>query len=117
MLKWEITALWAYAYLNVRLHVPTPAEEDIKKGVSLWTRFGKWRAPYGMQGKLADFMWDSVPYYDLLLRDLGLNSWRKGWGWFGEVFGGPLKTEDYKGIVQEWIALQVPLGHIQKKSV
>ena len=112
----EITSLWAYAYLYDRLKVRSPSEEDARREVSLWTRFGKWRVPYGLQGKLTDFLLDSMPYYDLLLRDLGLRSWRKGWGWFGEVFGGGYETKEYRGIVQEWIATQPDLAGGEKKQ-
>ena len=58
----------------------------------------------GSQGKSADFFHDSMPYYDLLLRELGVRSWRKGWGLFGEIFGGWYEVKDYKGIVDEWIS-------------
>ncbi len=71
---------------------------------AMWSRFGKWRCPMGMQGKISDFFDDSMPYYDLLLRGLGLRSWRKGWGVLGEVFGRWYEVKDYNGIVDEWIA-------------
>ncbi len=60
----------------------------------------------GMQGKITDFFHDSMPYYDLLLRDLGLRSWRKGWGVLGEVFGRWYEVKDYRGVVDEWIAMR-----------
>ena len=59
-----------------------------------------------MQGKQTDFLREGMPYYDPLLQDLGLNSWRKGWGWIGEVFWGAYAAKDYRGIVQEWMATQ-----------
>lgn len=71
---------------------------------TLWSRFGRWMYPLGLQGKMADFFHDSLPYYDTLLSDLDLRSWRKGWGWLSEVFGGKYEVRDYKGIVDEWIA-------------
>ena len=105
-IKAELTSLWAYAYLYDRLTVKTPSEDDARYEATLWSRFGKWRAPYGMQGKIADFLLDAMPYHDLLLRDLGLCSWRKGWGWFGEVFGGWYELSDYSGLVAEWMQSQ-----------
>ncbi len=60
----------------------------------------------GMQGKIADFFLDSMPYYDLLLRDLGLRSWRKGWGVFGEVLGRWYEVQGYRGVVEEWIVMR-----------
>lgn len=104
MTKCELTSLWAYAYLYDALRVQPATEADVMYEAALWSRFGKWRCPMGMQGKIADFFHDSMPYYDLLLRDLGLRSWRKGWGLLGEIFGRWYEVKDYRGIVDEWIA-------------
>ncbi|KAF2483979.1 hypothetical protein BDY17DRAFT_352592 [Neohortaea acidophila] len=114
VIKCEVTSLWAYAYLHDRLAIPTPTESDARREISLWTRFGKFRAALGMQGKQADLLLDGLPYYDLLLRDLGLRSWRKGWGWIGEVFWGAYSAQDYRGIVGEWMAMQKGLGGKEK---
>ncbi|MCJ1275038.1 hypothetical protein MMC21_002838 [Puttea exsequens] len=103
-LKCELTSLWTYAYLFDELSVKPGSVEDIMYEATLWSRFGRWRCPMGMRGKIADFLHDSMPYYDLLMRDLGLRSWRKGWGLLGEVFGKWYEMKDYEGIVDEWIA-------------
>ncbi|MCJ1308628.1 hypothetical protein MMC25_002281 [Agyrium rufum] len=116
-IKCELTSLWTYAYLFDSLAVDKDARKKKNKAqgltqsevtyeAALWSRFGKWSCPMGMQGKIADFMHDSVPYYDLLIRDLGLRSWRKGWGIFGEVFGSWYEVGDYRGLVDEWIQKQ-----------
>ncbi|KAL9094319.1 MAG: hypothetical protein Q9165_003460 [Trypethelium subeluteriae] len=103
-LKSELASLWTYAYLNNELDAQPGNEADVLYEASLWSRFGKWRCPMGSQGKTGDTLHDNMPYYDTLLRDLGLKSWRKGWGLLGEVFGGAYELKDYKGIVGEWIA-------------
>ena len=103
-IKCELTSLWAYAYLYDALKVQPGTDADVMYEATLWSRFGKWRCPMGWQGKLADFFHDSMPYYDLMLRDLGLKSWRKGWGLLGEVFGPWYEVKDYRGVVDEWIA-------------
>ena len=105
-IKCELTSLWAYAYLYDALKVQPGTDTDVMYEAALWSRFGKWRCPMGMQGKIADFLHDSMPYYDLLLRDLGLRSWRKGWGLLGEIFGPWYEVKDYRGIVQEWIEMR-----------
>jgi hypothetical protein len=46
-------------------------------------------------------VFDSIPYVDTLLADLGLKTKRKGSAW-KEMFE-PYKPRDYKDIVQEWI--------------
>lgn len=117
-LKCELTSLWAYAFLYDALNVQPATEADVMYEAALWSRFGKWRCPMGMQGKIADFFHDAMPYYDLLLRDLGLRSWRKGWGLLGEVFGRWYEVKDYKGIVNEWIeARRDRASHVEKKLI
>ncbi|MCJ1284605.1 hypothetical protein MMC26_003939 [Xylographa opegraphella] len=126
----EITSLWAYAYLHdqlkqpvaslstkdeARLQIDFPGLEDGTKAqqeatdklmydTALFNRFGKWRCAMGYGARAPDFVFDSVPFFDLLLGDLGLRSWRKGWGWMGEVFGGCYGQSDYRGLVDEWLA-------------
>lgn len=116
--KCELTSLWAYAYLYDALRVQPATEANVMYEAALWSRFGKWRCPMGMQGKIADFFHDSMPYYDLLLRDLGLRSWRKGWGLLGEIFSRWYEVKDYRGIVDEWIATrQDCTSQVDKKLV
>ena len=108
-LRCEISSLWAYAWLNKRRDEPARAlssgsdESDIYYETALLSRFGHWRYPYGYGARFPDFVFDSVPYLDLLVHDLGLNHWRKGWGWVGEVFGGSYGQRDYRGLVTEWL--------------
>lgn len=103
-IKAEITSLWTYAYLFNELETQPKDEVDVFHEAALWSRYGKWRCPLGYQGKMADFLLDAMPYYDLLLRDLGLRSWRKkGFGVLGEVLGGWYQVREYRGIVGEWV--------------
>lgn len=125
----EISSLWAYAYLNNRLDNPVSISttcSDLKKSspssaelqdkrtspdmmlydTALFNRFGRWRYPMGYGAQFPDFVFDCVPYFDLLLRDMGLKSWRKGWSWLGEIFGGSYGQEDYRGLVDEWVVNQ-----------
>lgn len=46
----------------------------------LYARFGKWRYPAGHGEQFPDFVFDALPYVDLLVGDLGLSVHRKG-GW------------------------------------
>ena len=131
----EISSLWAYAYMNNRLKTPLASistsehsngpssksaiekscaatEELLTNGqdclyeTALFNRFGRWRYPMGYGAHFPDFIFDSIPYCDLLLRDLGLRSWRKGWSWFGELFRGSYGQADYRGLVAEWMNSQ-----------
>ena len=116
-LKAELVSLWAYAYLNDELVTQPGTEAEVLYEATLWSRFGKWRCPMGAQGKTGDTLHDNLPFYDTLLRDLGLRTWRKGWGLLGEIFGGWYELKDYKGIVTEWIALRQQNSTPTKKLV
>lgn len=70
----------------------------------LHNRFGKWRYPgpgAAKAGKYPDFVFDALPYLDLLLSDLGLRVHRKG-GWWSEICEA-YSPRDYKGLVGEWL--------------
>lgn len=71
----------------------------------LHSRFCKWRYPAGYGSKYPDFVFDAVPYLDLLLRDMGLNIYRKGGGMAAEA-SSPYGPEDYRTLVDEWKELQ-----------
>lgn len=112
----EISSLWAYAYLNCKLSstpvsisnspLPLNHADGIQYDTALFNRFGRWRYPMGYGARYPDFVFDGIPYFDLLLSDLGLRRWRKGWGWLGELFGGSYGQEDYRGLVDEWVRKQ-----------
>lgn len=82
-------------------HEAEKESENILYETALFNRFSLWRAPYGFGARYPDFGFDNIPFFDLLLRDLGLNPWRKG-GWIREIFGGPYLPKDYRGVVDEW---------------
>ena len=68
----------------------------------LHSRYCKWRYPIGFGLRFPDFVFDVVPYIDMLLQDLGLVSQRKSSKW-SELFD-PYGPEDYRGLVGEWKA-------------
>ena len=79
------------------------SEDGILYDTALFNRFGVWRSPYGFCEQFPDFVFDGVAYFDLLLQDLGMNSWRKGWGLLGEAFGGSYGPSDYVDLADEWL--------------
>ncbi|EAW08922.1 flavin-binding monooxygenase-like protein [Aspergillus clavatus NRRL 1] len=117
----QAQALWITAYFGGRL-TPTATERcpasvrvaDEKRGpedqaardlaweTALHTQFGRWRYPGGFGARNPDFVFDAVPYVDLLLRELGVNPVRKT-GVVGRVLE-PYGMEDYRGLVEEWMA-------------
>ena len=112
-LRAEVSSLWAYAYLFGELSLPIKSISLPSKPITsmadrlydtaLFQRYGRWRTPYGHGAKHADATFEGLPYVDMLLCDLGLRRWRKGWGWLGEVFGGGYWQGDYRGLVEEWL--------------
>jgi len=92
-------ALWLTAYFGKKLKL-TFDEAEVKREAMLHARFGRWRCPGGGGSLWPDFAFDSIPYVDLLLSDLGLSGRRKG-GILKECFE-PYGTEDYLGLVEEW---------------
>ncbi|KAK5164562.1 uncharacterized protein LTR77_009768 [Saxophila tyrrhenica] len=97
----ETQALWVFAYLKNQLSVD---REGVYWDTALTSRYGKHRYPWGFSAWWPEFVYDVVPYADMLLSDLGLRRWRKGW-WWREV-GEGYTVHDYKGICGEWRAKQ-----------
>ncbi|KAK9358812.1 hypothetical protein V1504DRAFT_396116 [Lipomyces starkeyi] len=107
----QAQALWLTAYLDGSLQLtPVPEDVSVEERASrqkqiewetiLQTQFCKWRHPAGFGKRYPDFVFDALPYIDMLLKDLGLRNHRKE-TLLNECFQayGP---EDYKGLVDEW---------------
>jgi hypothetical protein len=98
----QVQALWTTAYLNGRLLAQRKGWDpnSIAYETVLQSQFGKWRYPAAFGKRHPDFVFDAVPYMDMLLKDLGLQHRRKQ-GWWAEIFH-PYGPEDYRGLVDEW---------------
>lgn len=118
----QTQALWATAYLSDRLplststsipcpsslnpeelKIPEQSSLELEWETALHTEFGKYRYPAGFGRRNPDFVFDAVPYVDMLLRDLGLNVERGREGIWQTCFV-PYGMEDYTGLVKEWLA-------------
>ncbi|KAF1961443.1 dimethylaniline monooxygenase (N-oxide forming) [Byssothecium circinans] len=95
----QAQALWISAYFDGKLDRLLPPDEARWEAV-LHSRFVKWRYPLGYGDRLPDFVFDAIPYVDMLLHDLGVESRRKKSLW--AHWTHPYGPEDYKGIVGEW---------------
>ena len=129
----EIGSIWAYAYMYDELTGPLdsmtkpstsldlvqriPVEkqlaaaqkgefDDITYDAALFNRFGKRRTPNGYGSRNPDVVFEGGACFDPLLQDLGLRSWRNGWGWLGKIFGGNYDQADFQGLVEEWMEKQ-----------
>ena len=81
-------------------------DADLVWETALHSQFGVHRYRGGFGKRNPDFVFDAVPYVDLLLRDLGLDYTRKG----GLKWLEPYGVEDYRGLVEEWIDSKEKVG-------
>ncbi|EXJ95997.1 hypothetical protein A1O1_01123 [Capronia coronata CBS 617.96] len=95
-----VQALWISAFFDDKLDRLPKSEDDIKWQTVLQTQFGRWRYPIGYGPRFPDFVFDAVPYLDMLLRDLRVGSYRKK-GKMADIFD-PYGPQDYVGVVEEW---------------
>lgn len=95
----QAQGLWISAYFDGKLD-RLPSVEQAQWITTLHARFGRWRYPCGYGARLPDFVFDAVPYLDMLLKDVGMESHRKG-GRIAE-WTEPYGPEDYKGLTGEW---------------
>ncbi|KAJ4231911.1 hypothetical protein NW759_002307 [Fusarium solani] len=98
-------SLWINAYFDDKIpslaREPTPdALTKFQHEAVLHSRFCKWRYPAGYGHKFPDFVFDAVPYLDLLLGDMELPIYRKN-GMAAEATD-PYGPEDYRTLVDEW---------------
>ncbi|KAM7211547.1 hypothetical protein V8F06_013070 [Rhypophila decipiens] len=107
-IRLEIQCLWGLAYLENKLpHLRddnTSSTPSIFEETALFQRYTQHRAPYGHGRFYPDLVFDQLPYWDILLHDLGLKTRRKG-GRLGlrELFE-PYTQADYQGLVDEWMS-------------
>ncbi|KAI0155976.1 putative dimethylaniline monooxygenase [Pestalotiopsis sp. NC0098] len=96
----SIQGLWISMFLDGKLERVAATDEEISDEVMLHTQWGKWRYPCGYGASLPDFVFDSLPFVDLLLKDIGLNNHRKG-GFLAELTT-PYAPGDFAGLFKEW---------------
>ncbi|PSN61670.1 putative dimethylaniline monooxygenase [Corynespora cassiicola Philippines] len=102
------TALWISAFFDGKLQRIAQTKEEITDEVMLHTQWGKWRYPCGYGASLPDMVFEGLPYFDMLLRDMGLETHRHR-GWWAELTS-PYYPSDYAGLVDEWVAKQNGTG-------
>ncbi|KAI7287584.1 dimethylaniline monooxygenase (N-oxide forming) [Hortaea werneckii] len=103
----HIQGLWISAYFQGRLAKDPAAAvgneaamHDLRYQTVLHNRWGRWRYPTDWGNKAPSFIFDAVPYLDLLQKDLGLSPHRKG-GVVAEMWS-PYMAKDYRTINEEW---------------
>ncbi|KAH8707117.1 putative dimethylaniline monooxygenase [Phaeosphaeriaceae sp. PMI808] len=86
-------ALWISAFFDGKLSRIAQTEKDVTAEVSMW-----------IWDTIPDFAFESLPYVDLLLNDVGVKIHRKR-NQIAELFE-PYKPGDYKGLTQEYVELK-----------
>jgi cation diffusion facilitator CzcD-associated flavoprotein CzcO len=94
---------WTAAYLSNKLDRLPSNNGEVLEEIMLHTQWGKWRYPCGYGASLPDFVFEGLPYIDMLLRDMGLKNKRKR-SWFAELTE-PYMPRDFAGLVEEWKAV------------
>ncbi|KAI8947269.1 hypothetical protein F4801DRAFT_519639 [Xylaria longipes] len=104
----HLSGLWISAYFEGKLAIdPAAAADDeaalraLQYETVLLNRWGKWRYPTDWGHKNPNFIFDAVPYFDLLQRDIGLDPHRKK-GWFAEMTE-PYGPDDYQDTTDEYL--------------
>lgn len=100
----QAQALWATAFFQGRVPVLSAGNIDrLRYETYLESEYARCRRPKegaGSDGKYLDLVFDTVPYVDLLLDDLGVRTKRKT-SWVRDIFE-PYSIREYVGIVEEW---------------
>ncbi len=103
----QVQALWITAFFEDKvpgLHRRDPdAVARLRYEMFIHSEYERLRHPSEAGGsgeRCPDLVFDSIPYVDMLLSDLGLRTKRKG-SWWKEVVE-PYHLDDYRGLVREW---------------
>jgi hypothetical protein len=96
-----VQAAWITAFLDGRLDRIAQTPEDVTQEIMLHTQWGKWRYPCGYGASLPDFVFEGLPYANMLMRDMGLKTHRKP-TWVKELLE-PYTPYDFVGMLDEWV--------------
>ncbi|CBX98380.1 hypothetical protein IAQ61_010478 [Plenodomus lingam] len=97
-----IQSLWITAYLDGTLRLPIATHDQIRAETYRHTQYCVVSGPTGIGAMMPDLVFDTLPYFDVLLRDLELE-WKRRGGWLGlGEWVGSYRTCDYGGLVGEW---------------
>ncbi|KAF4917911.1 FAD-dependent monooxygenase DEP4 [Colletotrichum viniferum] len=92
---------WIAAYLSGKLDREPTTEQEITDEIMLHTQWGKWRfGACGYGNSLPDFVFEGLPYVNMLMKDLGLETHRKPSGF--QELTSPYLPVDFRGLVDEW---------------
>jgi hypothetical protein len=90
-------SLWITAYFDGRVEIPT--EEQAAEQTVLHARHARWRNPAGYGASFPDWIFDTVPYLDMVFKDIGVSGWKKTW--LADLFT-PYRPSVFAGVVEEY---------------
>ncbi|RGP61380.1 FAD-containing monooxygenase [Fusarium longipes] len=106
---------WIAAFFAGEIHSIPSSDKAITDEIMLHTQWGKWRYPCGYGADLPDLVFEGLPYCNMLMKDMGLETHRKG-GRFAELTS-PYLPADFRGLVEEWMEKEERWGKIQGVEV
>jgi hypothetical protein len=92
--------LWITTFFDGKLEREATSQEQIIREIMMHTQWGKWRYPCGYGASLPDFVFEGIPYVDMLLKDVGIENMRKGS--FLKELVSAYTPEDYNGVLEEY---------------
>lgn len=104
----QAQALWATAFFDGLIpSISAKHDTPLRYEMHLESEYQRLRRPKegaGAGGQYLDLVFDTLPYVDSLLEDVGVKTKRKEVWWQDLLL--PYTLRDYRGIVQEWMALR-----------
>ncbi|KAI0133786.1 hypothetical protein BJ170DRAFT_690147 [Xylariales sp. AK1849] len=107
----QVQALWITAFFQDK--IGSLEIKDVAYETLIHSQYERIRRPQEAGGsgeRFPDLVFDSLPYVDMLLEDLGINTRRKN-SWFEDLFQS-YTLSDYRGLVKEWLGR--PIGAVRK---
>ncbi|KAK6515276.1 hypothetical protein TWF506_007620 [Arthrobotrys conoides] len=95
-----ILSLWAAVYMFGKMELPP--QDEMEKVAAYEIRMHQIRSP-GMVNDLPWVSFDFVAFSTMMLKELGLNPWRKK-GWYDELLQA-YTCHDYGDLAKEWVEL------------
>ncbi|KAI6755524.1 hypothetical protein HG531_004630 [Fusarium graminearum] len=106
---------WIAAFFAGKVRSIPSSDKEITDEIMLHTQWGKWRFPCGYGADLPDMVFEGLPYCNMLMKDLEVNTHRKK-SRYAELTS-PYLPADFKGLVEEFMEKEERRGSIHGLEV
>lgn len=96
-----LQSLWITAYFDDVLPTPFATPDTLREETYRYTQYCALRGAMSHGRVFPDLVFDSLPYFDQILRDLGLSGKRKGGWWMFREAMASYGPTDYKGLLED----------------